>query len=237
MTPAEQAVHGISKDSMAQDADVRAAAVLFGRLKDEMEAALTSSHDLEKEESWAFLDAMQRRATEQVMACMVLYSHGYYAPAEALCRTVIEAALNLYYCSQGDTCDMVLSYFKSYINTERKQNRNWAQSVDRAAYPETEKREHRQRIDDKEEVLAHYERVVAEAFSQINRSYEGASDTWPSIFDRYKAIGKDVSYRTVYAALCSQAHNDAEGRESTMRFTVSLSMLFFGRTMQREVSS
>jgi len=153
---------------------------------------------------------MQQRASNHVAACAVLYSHGYFAPAEALCRTAVEAILNLYYFSLGDTCDLVLQYFKSYICVERKQNKHWATNVERSEYPEEAKQVHRKRIAAKERALSHYERVVTEAFLQINRNYAAVSETFPGIFDRFNAIGKEVSYRTVYAALCSQAHNDAE---------------------------
>lgn len=153
---------------------------------------------------------MNGRAMEQAAACLVLYSHGYYAPAEALCRTVVEASVNLYYCSLGDSCARVMSYFRSHIETERKQNKSWQSSVRDSSYPEGAKAIHEQRIRNKDEALATYEAVLTEAFAQIGLHYSQASKEWPSIFDRFKAINKEVDYRTVYAALCSQAHNDAE---------------------------
>ena len=211
MPPKNKTMSGVSETALNKDPDVQSIARLLERFEAEIESALENNiKNLEDEESWGFLHAMHLRAKEQAAACIILYSHGYYAPTEALCRTVIEATVNLYYCSLGDTCAMVLSYFKSHIETERKQNKNWALSVENSAYPEEAKDEHRQRIKNKYEALNQYERVVTEAFSQINRNYASASNTWPSIFDRFKAIGKEVDYRTVYAALCSQAHNDAE---------------------------
>lgn len=153
---------------------------------------------------------MNGRGMEQQAACIVLYANQYFAPAEALCRTVVEASVNLYYCSLGDSCSLILSYFRSHIETERKQNRSWQSSVNASKYPEAAKDSHRQRIRNKDETLVVYEQVLTEAFAQMGISYSLASKEWPSIFDRFKVINKEVAYRTVYAALCSQAHNDAE---------------------------
>jgi hypothetical protein len=43
-----------------------------------------------------------------------------------------------------------------------------------------------------------------------NVTYDDYPGRWPSTFDRFSEIGKEVDYRTIYAALCSQAHNDPE---------------------------
>ena len=137
-------------------------------------------------------------------------SNAYYAPAEALCRTVVEASLNLYYCSLGDSGSHLLTYFRSHLETERKQNKLWRASVDGSGYPELAKEAHRVRIDSKDNALNHYERVLTEAFSQVGLHYAAAGKEWSSVFDRFRKIEKEVDYRTVHAALCSQAHNDAD---------------------------
>jgi hypothetical protein len=206
----KQALPGISQRALDKDPNVQVLARLFGRLIAEIDLSIQENMEILEEDSWALLNAMQERAMEQVRACIVLYSHGYYAPAEALCRTAVEAALNLHYCGIGDTCDLILSYFKSYIYTERKQNDLWYSSVDKAKYPEDVMHVHREKIMQKNETLDLYEDVVTEAFQSINYSYANAKSTWPSIFERFEAIGKEVNYRTVYTALCSQAHNDPE---------------------------
>ena len=204
-------VAGISTASLASDPDVRQVAELFDRLKSELAATLRQNLDkLEKELSWGLLHAMCSRAIEQQAACLALYSNSYFAPSEALCRTVVEASVNLYYCSRGDSTCRLLTYFKSHIETERKQNKQWQSSVNSSRYPESTKALHRARIADKENALRRYEYVLTEAFSQIGLHYAAADKEWPSVFDRFKSIGKEVDYRTFYAALCSQAHNDAE---------------------------
>jgi hypothetical protein len=39
-----------------------------------------------------------------------LFSHNYCSSAEALCRTALEATINLYYCSLGNTEERIVSY-------------------------------------------------------------------------------------------------------------------------------
>jgi Family of unknown function (DUF5677) len=204
-------IPGVSPEAASNDYDVSEMVAFQTWLEDALSNAIQQNlAKLEKDEAWALLHKMQARAMEQQAACIVLFSHGYFAPAEALCRTVIEAALNLHYSSLGDSCSQVLTYFRSYVETERRQNRNWKASVDASAYPPQAKEEHYQRIQGKNVALDNYERVLTETFSQIGRHYDQVPADWPSTFDRFKAIGKEVSYRTVYAALCSQTHNDAE---------------------------
>lgn len=204
-------ISGIGYEAASRDPKVRLLINLYDKLRNELTTTLRANlSKLEHEESWALLHAMHGRAMEQQAACISLYSNGYYAPAEALCRTVVEASVNLYYCSLGDSCSLVLSYFRSYIETERKQNKSWLSSVNASGYPMAAKDEHRRRIRDKDAALLKYEQVLTEAFSQIGVQYSTVSKEWPSVFDRFKAINKEVSYRTVYSALCSQAHNDAE---------------------------
>lgn len=58
--------------------------------------------------------------------------------------------------------------------------------------------------------LDQYESLLKEAFSQLKIKYENVDSNWPSVFDRFVLFGKEIDYRTIYVALCSQAHNDAE---------------------------
>ena len=103
-----------------------------------------------------------------------------------------------------------ISYFKNHIETERKQNKNWKRSIEDSTYSDEAKAEHLQRISDKDLTLDHYEYALKTSFALSNIDFDIVSLKWPSIFERFKEIGQEVGYRTIYAALCSQAHNDAE---------------------------
>jgi hypothetical protein len=202
---------GVSAPGLGSDAEVAIAARLFSSLRSEV-TTLEGTHlsALEALHEWGLLHEMYERAAAHVGGCIVLFSNGHIAPAEALCRTAVESAVNLYYCSLGDSIDLLMSYFKSYVETERKQNTVWAKSVRDSNMPKEAKDFHLTQAQNKQEALAIYDQKLNELFGQIGRSYANANGVWPSIFERFKAINHEVSYRTVYAALCSQAHNDPE---------------------------
>ena len=165
---------------------------------------------LVNEPSWGLLHTMYKRALAHVEGCFVLFSHNFCSSAEALCRTAVEASINLYYCSLGNTEERIVSYLKQYVLAEREQNRLWLNTVNAGKYPAAAKAYHRERITGKEEALRKYERFLRQVCGQFSLDYEKMKVSWPSLFDRFQSIGKEVDYRTVYAALCSQAHNDAE---------------------------
>jgi hypothetical protein len=49
-----------------------------------------------------------------------------------------------------------------------------------------------------------------EVCSALARRQKGNTITASDGFSRFRAVGEQIHYRTVYAALCSQTHNDAE---------------------------
>lgn len=190
---------------------IRLGALLLEKLDRQVNATLGKSLSvMQMDPSWGLLQRMYERAVGHAGACLVLLTNQRYAAAEALCRTLVESSVNLYYCSVGDSIGTILSYFKNHIETERKQNRSWHSEVSRSALEDQEKSVHFAHIDHKDGVLDSYERALMDVFQKIGYLYAEASDLWPSIFDRFKAIGKEIDYRTVYAALCSQAHSDPE---------------------------
>jgi hypothetical protein len=207
----EPLLRGVWERELAADAHLRVVAELFSALQTEVRKLENEHIDaLVEKPEWGLLHQMFERASAHVGGCIVLFSNSHIAPAEALCRTAIEAAVNLYYCSIGDSVGHVICYFKAHIKTERAQNKTWSDSVTAAGMDHDSRDHHLLRIRDKETALRLYEQTLDQVFPQVGYSFKEASDNWPSIYDRFKAIGKEVSYRTVYAALCSQAHNDPE---------------------------
>ena len=202
---------GLSVEALLSDLDLKIAVDLFEALQREVKGA-TERHinELDEAHAWALLQSMYLRSSAHTEACLALLSNEHFASAEALCRTVIESAVNLYYSSRGDSASNVLIYFKNYISTERGQNRNWRNSVANSKHPKSSKDTHFERIANKDLALNRYEYILTEAFGQIGIDYSKTSESWPSIFDRFREIDKELEYRTVYAALCSQAHNDPE---------------------------
>jgi hypothetical protein len=165
---------------------------------------------LQHEAAWSILHDMYKKCHEFTGGALATFLIAHIGAAEALCRTAVESAVNLHYASCGDDIGNVLAYFRNYIITERGQNKAWLKSVENSNYANEAKNHHRALIEDKERSLNFYEDALRKSLSIINIDYDNHPGSWPSTFDRFSKIDKEVDYRTVYAALCSQAHNDPE---------------------------
>lgn len=159
---------------------------------------------------WPSMHDMYKRNYEYCCGVFGVFLIGQMPSCEALCRTAIEGSVNLHYVSLGDSMAKQIAYFKHHLATERKQNLAWRRSVENSSYPGEVKVHHLQRIADKDDTLDHYEYGLKTSLALCNVDFDAVVEKWPSIFDRFREIGEEVGYRTVYAALCSQAHNDAE---------------------------
>mgnify|MGYP000061142925 CR=1 FL=1 len=110
----------------------------------------------------------------------------------------------------GNDVENVISYFKHHIKTEHSQNKKWREAVYNSSESEEYKNNHIKLIEGKDESLDGYENMLRESFSIISIDYDAINSNWPSTFDRFKKVDMEIKYRTLYSALCSQSHNDAE---------------------------
>lgn len=159
---------------------------------------------------WRSMHDMYQRSYEYCCGVLGCFLIGQFPSSEALCRTAIEGAINLHYVSLGDSMGKQIAYFKTHIENERKQNTNWKYSVEQSGYLNDTKNHHLECIREKDAALDQYEIMLRESLFLAGVDYDAVDIKWPSIFDRFREVDKEVGYRTVYAALCSQAHNDAE---------------------------
>src|SRR5262249_15228185 len=121
---------GLNPSTVAMDLELAEGLSIFLNFRSEVRRVLAPNFKtLVNEPSWGLLHTMYKRALAHVEGCFVLFSHNYCSSAEALCRTALEASINLYYCSLGNTEERIASYFKQYILTERQQNRSWLNAV------------------------------------------------------------------------------------------------------------
>ncbi|MBL0559906.1 DUF5677 domain-containing protein [Aeromonas hydrophila] len=153
---------------------------------------------------------MYERNYEYCSGAISLLLLSQFSSAEALCRTAIEGAINLEFVSVGDPMANQIAYYKSYIETERKQNKSWRESINKSNASQEEKEFHYNKINDKEDALSHYEYGLRQSLYFEGIDYDANQLKWPNIFERFQKLGKEIEYRTLYTALCSQAHNDAE---------------------------
>lgn len=172
--------------------------------------SLKNIDSLKNEAVWSIIYDTYTRSYKYTEAALVLFITAQIASAEALCRTSVESSVNLYYLSIGSDVEKVISYFKGYIKTERDQNKKWKDAINNSNKSSTYKIESNKIIDEKCQSLDKYEDILIESFLKTNINYQSINNGWPNTFERFKKINKEIEYRTLYTALCSQAHNDAE---------------------------
>jgi hypothetical protein len=120
---------------------------------------------------------------------------------------VVETSVNVAYLCLGERLERFNEYFAHYIEQERSQNLKWRRASN--SISGAGKEIHDRQIRRKDEALDTYESFLSEVYDQMGRSYD-KDKRWPNAFERFSALQKQLGYRTVYAALSSQIHNDAE---------------------------
>jgi len=152
------------------------------------------------------LATLAYRVYSSVCGSLALVAIGQLQEAEIVARTIVESSVNTLYILKEDTENRLLQFFLSYIDIERTQNQRWEKTL--ATHDRAETMEHRERIKQKALALDAYERFLASVATQVNVAQP--SRVWPKMDRLFQAIGQELGYRTVYAALCSQSHHDAE---------------------------
>lgn len=153
------------------------------------------------------LITLTNRLYNVVSATLSLLALTRLQQAEILSRTVMESSLTLMYLAQADSGIRIVQYFESYVGQEREQNRKWQKEL--SSLPEEQRLDHEARIKDKNEALDSMElyiRHFADAIGVVFPSGKG----FPNFIGICTALNKAIDYRTVYMAMCSQAHHDAE---------------------------
>ncbi len=153
------------------------------------------------------LITLTKRMYETASGILSLLAIGRLQQAEVLSRTLMESSLSLLFITKDDTAERLVQYFESYIRDEEGQNRKWEQELE--AVPSPWREEHLGRIKEKSDALNSYKSFIKSFASAIRTPYP-AKKGWPKFYDLCNSLDKGVDYRTVYMAMCSQAHSDAE---------------------------
>lgn len=148
-----------------------------------------------------------RRLHDTVSGALALLALGRFQQAEILSRTVMESALSFQYILAENSGYRLVQYFQHYVQVEREQNRKWQNEL--AGTPAATREDHQRRITDKAGALDGYEAFIQHFTATLPVS-PVLNGRWPSTYDICVALGKALDYRTVYMAMCSQAHHDAE---------------------------
>lgn len=147
------------------------------------------------------------RAYATVSGAIMLVIVGQLREAEILSRSIFEGSTTAAYIAKEKTPKRLAQLFRSYVAQERNQNKKWESDLD-SVDPQTQK-EHLHRIREKNAALDAYEFIISgfEKFYGMNFPVE---NNIPKLIDMLTGSGRRIEYRTVYAAMCSQSHQDAE---------------------------
>ena len=153
------------------------------------------------------LITLLERTYNTAAGSLVLISHGHLREAEILSRSVLESAATISYIVREFPRERLALYFSAYVSQEREQNRKWKNDLEGS--PPSIQQDHRLRIDRKDEALDGYQKIIDELVSHFGIDIAKVN-AWPNLIERLSALDRRLEYRTVYMAMCSQAHHDAE---------------------------
>ena len=159
---------------------------------------------------WALLHTMLVRVQAHVEAAIVSYCTGSVQSSEVLSRVAIEAAINvIFIIADARQGSRLSQYFAHYFQNEERELDKWekaasklssdARRINISAAAST-----RSGLPGLQLIL---DKVLSEVGLPVTRELKAR---WPNVAERFTQLGLELDYRTVYAALSSQVHNDAE---------------------------
>ncbi|MBD2099593.1 hypothetical protein H6F94_01595 [Leptolyngbya sp. FACHB-261] len=161
----------------------------------------------ENEPTWGLLLSMLDRTFEHAEASIVSYLTGSPASSEVISRTTVESSLNIMYILKGDRISRLYQYFLHYFEGEEKEVVRWLALT--SSIDESGAKVHRSSAEKKRKALKFLQEFVDRARSELGLKVV-ENRKWPNISERFKILGLELDHRTLYAAMCSQTHNDAE---------------------------
>lgn len=151
-----------------------------------------------------FLLNMLHRSSNSFASMISLIANGHLQDAEVISRTLTESTLTIQFILNGDAEDNLTHYLASYFEGQKWKNEKW-----QAVISGTEGHPHEKLITQKNETELKTKEIC-------KKFVEAAGKEWPEkprpmpIEKRYKELGKDIEYRTVYRAMCGQSHQNQE---------------------------
>jgi hypothetical protein len=168
----------------------------------------TSNDNLLLDPSWGIIQFMLDRAYQHIAGSLILYLAGMKSSCEALSRVAFESSVDvLYILKNPNRMERIFQYFSTYITEERKQNQKWERSI--SNLDAQDQILQKRGITQKTNYLDLVENFLGEVATQVNLSYPPQKSSI-NAYDRFQNLGGEIDYRTLYAAMSSQIHNDAE---------------------------
>ncbi len=203
--------HRIPKPAPSDDDTPALESVLLSRRAIERNYCTLPDHVTANDPSSGVIRVMLTRGYTYLESAFTALVTGFAPSAEILSRSTLEASLNvrfILHSPRAERPSRIAQYVNSFIAQEKKELSRWEQAV--AALGENEQPAHLGAIAKKKEGIAAWTHVSASFYPVEILDPAIIQQPWPKIADRFTALGEDIHYRVLYAAMCSQAHNDAE---------------------------
>jgi hypothetical protein len=166
--------------------------------------------------------AMLRRGYTYLESAFAALLTGFAPAAEIISRTALEASVNVRFVLRAPPAERpsrIAQYIRSYLTHEQKEVTHWEQAV--ATLGENEQADHLVAIAQKKEGI----RIWTDFFSGFYPPEilipEITQQPWPKIGGRFADLGEEIHHRVLYAAMCSQTHNDGEDLINEMMVRVA----------------
>jgi hypothetical protein len=152
---------------------------------------------------------MLDRTFEHVEGAIVAYDTGSMASSEVVARVATESAVNVMYILDRDRVSRMTAYFNSYFDYVESQVKKWLNTTSRMS--DMEAKVHREAAQRRRNAVRSVKKYMDHVISQIPSETNNTNPVmWPNVFERFRELGLESHYRTMYARMSSQTHNDAE---------------------------
>jgi hypothetical protein len=161
-----------------------------------------------------FFINMLNRGADTFGGMISLISTGHLQDAEVISRTLSESTLTTNYLLKGDVVENMSHYLASYYSGQKWKNDKWQAAIKEEYHP------HNKLIEEKNTTENNARNVCRDFMI-------AAGGSWPdkprsvSMAQVFSSLNKDVEYKTMYRAMCSQAHQNPEDLINNLIFSIS----------------
>lgn len=151
------------------------------------------------------------RCAEHVEGALAAFATSSGASAELISRVAIESAVTIRFILR-DPHPRLAAYLRHYVDDVDKQVRHWRKVA--GSLPGDTQLVHEAACDQREAS----NRAMRSFVDRLEQELLGSRppEKWPAqVSERFRELDDEVTYRTVYARLCSETHFDAE---ETLRY-------------------
>jgi len=193
-------------DETPQEIWSRCISILIG-LKSEMYGCIRQKGDSiwELPHSGMLITQLARIDEYAESALTLMLTKNDFRSVEIISRTIIEASMNLrWICLESNPMPAIIGYMTKTLSHLERDTREWKKSLQGAIDADL-KSAHLKKISLKEAQIANYRNWMN------NNLPDGEVKKFPKSKKKlFQILNDEIGYNTIYAALCSQSHNDGE---------------------------